>query len=528
MRHTVKQTEYTRYKNPIVRGFCPDPSVCADGRTGRYYMVCSTFQYFPAVALFESDDLVNWERIGYVLTRSSQVALEGVESSGGVFAPTIRYHDGRFYMVTTNNSTRKNFYVYTDDIYGEWSEPVEVAQDGIDPSVFFDGGRVYFLSTGTDDRGVSGIIQCEIDISTGRKLTESRCIWKGSGGRFPEGPHMYKLEGRYYLMIAEGGTEYGHMITCARADSPWGEFESCPYNPILTNRNSAPDIIQGIGHGDLIADKYGALHIICLGFRQLHEWNAYHTLGREVFMVPASITPDGWISAGTDGVCRSEYDITGGCVQHFRREYALEDFKRFGRYLRIPNDKAYCFGENSVKLYGSEITLSDAGSPTFVGHNQQEFDFEFTAEVSLTAGGSGASEASEAAASQAGITAYMSEAEHYDVAVRAAGAEVSEGKANGGFEAICSISIGGISKVIGCAPLKSRGTMLRIAGSNSCYRFYALTSEGEVCLGSAMAKYLSSEVSGGFTGTVLAMYVQGENSTGEFSAPRIIYTGRQQ
>ena len=121
------------YKNPIIKGFYSDPSVC--GAYGKYYMVCSTFQYMPGVPIFESSDLVNWKQVGNALTRSSQVDLKSVPSSGGVFAPTIRFHNGRFYMVTTNDTLHCNFFVYTDDITGEWSEPVYVDQGGIDPSL---------------------------------------------------------------------------------------------------------------------------------------------------------------------------------------------------------------------------------------------------------------------------------------------------------------------------------------------------------------------------------------------------------
>lgn len=218
-----------RYTNPVIKGFYPDPSVCC--AEGTYYLVSSSFQYFPGVPLFESKDLVNWKQIGHVLTRRSQVNLEQVESSGGVFAPTIRYHKGRFYMVTTNATTHENFYVYTDDIHGPWSDPITVDQDGIAPSLLFDGDHVYFLSNGSDDFGGHGVVQCEIDIQTGRKLSPSRCIWQGSGGRFLESPHMYRIGDRYYLMAAEGGTEYGHMITYARAGGVWG-----PLKPIRTIR----------------------------------------------------------------------------------------------------------------------------------------------------------------------------------------------------------------------------------------------------------------------------------------------------
>lgn len=135
--------------------------------------------------------------------------LDKINSSGGVFAPTIRCSNGRFYMVTTNDTTHQNFYVYTDDIYGEWSEPIYVDQGGIDPSLFYEDGRTYFMSNGCRDNGVGGVVQCEIDIATGKKLSPSRCIWQGSGGRYLESPHLYKINGVYYLMAAEGGTEYG-------------------------------------------------------------------------------------------------------------------------------------------------------------------------------------------------------------------------------------------------------------------------------------------------------------------------------
>ncbi len=133
------------YTNPIIRGFYPDPSVCR--ANGKYYMVCSSFQYFPGVPLFESSDLVNWKQIGHCFTRKSQVQLEKIESSGGVFAATIRYNAGRFYVVTTNATTHQNFYVYTDEIYGEWSEPIFISQDGIDPSLYFEGEKHIFSAT---------------------------------------------------------------------------------------------------------------------------------------------------------------------------------------------------------------------------------------------------------------------------------------------------------------------------------------------------------------------------------------------
>ena len=330
-----------RYHNPIVKGFYPDPSVCA--ANGKFYLVCSSFQYFPGVPLFESDDLVNWTQIGHVLTRKSQVMLEDINSSGGGFAPTIRFHEGRFYMVTNNNTTQQNFYVYTDDIRGEWSDPIVVDQDGIDPSLFFEDGRCYFISNGTDEDGKGGIVQCEIDIATGRKLSSSKMIWKGSGGRYLESPHMYHINGHYYLVAAEGGTEYGHMVTCAMSDNVWGPFTGDPKNPVLTNRNKAPYLIQGIGHGDLIQDNYGDWHILTLGFRQMHLWMPFHQLGREVFLTPVTFDADGWFRAGIDGPCDEPYEIKGDFIQEEKKRYTFEntEFNLDWCYLRHPHMENY-------------------------------------------------------------------------------------------------------------------------------------------------------------------------------------------
>ncbi|MDE7282864.1 MAG: glycoside hydrolase family 43 protein, partial [Lachnospiraceae bacterium] len=294
-----------RYKNPIVRGMYPDPSVCRAG--DKYYMVCSTFQYFPGVPLFESEDMVNWEQIGHCLTGTSQLDLKGAQTISGIYAPTIRYNNGRFYMVTTNVSIDKNFYVYTDDIYGEWSEPVYVEQGGIDPSLYFEGDRSFFISNGEDAQGVNCIRMCEIDIETGRKLSETRPLWYGSGGRYIEAPHLYKFGKYYYILDAEGGTEYGHMVNYARSENMWGPFEPCPKNPVLTNRNLGGYQLQGTGHGDVIEDKDGNWWFIHLAFRQIDRWQPYHHLGREVCLVPVEWR-DGWFYMG-NGTAKLEYEL---------------------------------------------------------------------------------------------------------------------------------------------------------------------------------------------------------------------------
>lgn len=476
------------YTNPIVKGFYPDPSVCY--ANGKYYMVCSSFQYFPGVPLFESDDLVNWTQIGHVLTRRSQVMLEGINSSGGVFAPTIRYNDGRFYMVTTNDTTHRNFYVYTDDIYSKWSEPIEVDQGGIDPSLYFEDGRVYFISNGTDDDGIGGVTQCEIDIETGKKLSPSKNIWKGSGGRFLESPHLYKINGVYYLMAAEGGTEYGHMITCARAETVWGPFESNPRNPIVTNRNKAPFIIQGIGHGDLIQDKNGQWHILCLGFRQLHLWMPYHQLGREVFLIPVTFSENGWFTAG-DGTCHEQYELEGDFEQVEKKLYTFKNTSPDidWCYLRHPELDNYKpdFHSDCLTLVAGDKTLDDIASPTFFAIRQKDFNFSLSVNV-RTFG------------CEAGVTAYMCEDEHYEAAVM---------PCENGYEAILRLNIGGIKHIENAVPVSQDFVTLSVEGDNFGYSFFVTDGENKTFLGNGRAKYLSSEVSGGFTGVLLGLYAQG-------------------
>lgn len=485
------------YKNPVLRGFYPDPSVCK--ANGKYYMVCSSFQYFPGVPLFESGDLVNWKQIGHVLTRKSQVMLDKINSSGGVFAPTIRCNNGRFYMVTTNDTTHENFYVYTDDIYGEWSEPITVKQGGIDPSLYFENGRTFFISNGADDNGINGVTQCEIDIETGEKLTESKCIWQGSGGRYLESPHIYKIGDYYYLMAAEGGTEYGHMITYARSENIWGPFENYSDNPVLTNRNKAPFIIQGIGHGDLIQDYNGDWHILCLGFRQIHLWLPYHNLGREVFLIPVQFDETGWFTAGTDGTCDESYEISGEFEQEYKQKYTFEntDFSIDWCYLRHPKKENYELSESRAVLHGTEVTLDDTDSPTFIGIRQRDFCFDLSVGLTVDRG-------------EAGVAVYMCESEHYEIAVN---------KTEKGFEAILKLNIGGIKHRQAAIPLSSGRARLRITGDNLLYRFFVDDTE----IGCGQTKYLSSEVSGGFTGVVVGLYAVGEN-TAEFDNFGIEYS----
>ena len=482
-----------RIQNPIIRGVYPDPSICK--ANGKYYIACSSFQFFPGVPILESEDLVNWKQVGHCLTRDDQVELHQVPSSGGVFAPTLRYHEGTFYMVTNNNTYSKNFYISTRDIYGEWSDPIFVDQEGIDPSLLFDDEKVYFTSNGNGPDGKPCILQCEIDIETGEKLTESIPVWGGNGGRYLESPHLYHIGDWYYLMAAEGGTEYGHMITYARSREPFGPFEGYPGNPVLTNRNLGgnQNFIQGIGHGDLMEDEQGNFFIVCLGFRQIGEWLPYHHLGREVFLAPVTWNEDGWFTAGENGVVTEWMELDLAAAEQQKGIYDVS-FEMMDLshprwcYLRDYHRENYEFVNGVLKLKGTAVTLEQADTPTFVGVRQSEFDTRLTVTVS-------------GEAREAGITFYMDEDEHYDLAV------VKDGK---GKSVILRVKVGDAQSVLKSKEVSGAAIVLEVDSTATEYYFYVREGEDRAFLGSARTKYLSSEVAGGFTGVVMGLYAVDE------------------
>ncbi|MDE5892424.1 MAG: glycoside hydrolase family 43 protein [Acetatifactor sp.] len=496
-----------KYTNPIIPGFYPDPSICkADGR---YYMVCSSFQYFPGVPLFESEDLINWKQIGHVLTRESQLPLEGAGHDGGIYAPTIRYHERRFYMVTTNVSSLGNFYVWTDDIHGEWSEPIQVQQGGIDPSLYFEDGKTYFMSNGDDDRGISGVTQCEIDIETGAKLSPSVCIWQGAGGRYLESPHLYKIRGQYYLMAAEGGTEYGHMVVYGKGPTVNGPFTNYPGNPVLTNRNLGGYVIQGCGHADLIEDEKGNFWMVHLAFRQIHRWMTFHITGREVCLVPVTFGEDGWFTAGVGGITPTEIEtdrIPASVEQHLKMTDTFAD-THVGVdwcFLRRPHMENYSFANDGYKLYPTNLTLEEKqDSPTFVAIRQRQMQGHIRCKVHVPAG-------------EAGISLYMNHEHHYDLAVRRMTAAGGAGEV---YRIMTRSMIGGVSHVVAETVVTADTEItLLIELAPTEYGFCALlTREGAETrcpLGRLQTRYLSSEVACGFTGVMAALYAQEESLTG--------------
>lgn len=290
-------------RNPILPGFYPDPSICRVGED--FYLVTSSFSYFPGVPVFHSRDLVHWEQLGHCLTRPSQLPLDWQYISGGIYAPTLRHHDGLFYMVTTNVSHGGNFYVTADDPAGAWSEPHYLRNaPGIDPTIFWDDdGCAYMMGTTDWSEQQPGVWVGRLDL-TADTVTERVYAWGGAlrNAWAPEAPHMYKKDGWYYLMIAEGGTEDYHAVTIARSRHPLGPYEGYAGNPILTHRHLGLDYpIANVGHGDLVQLADGSWYMVMLASR---IYGGYHkNLGRETFIAPVDWSGE-WpvVSPGTGRV----------------------------------------------------------------------------------------------------------------------------------------------------------------------------------------------------------------------------------
>lgn len=286
-------------KNPILSGFYPDPSICRVGND--FYIVNSSFVYAPGVPIFHSRDLAHWEQIGNILESKEQLQVEKSEISRGIFAPTIRYHEGLFYMITTNVSYGGNFIVTAKNPEGPWSEPYYLGEEaiGIDPSLFFDDdGRCYYCGTRPNPEGVRyngdwEIWVQELDLKSMKLVGESMAIWKGAvkGVIWPEGPHIYKIGEYYYLMHAEGGTGPEHSISVARSKKLFQWFEGCPRNPIFTHRNLGMDYpVVYAGHGDLVDDGYGNWYVVMLASRPCKK---HSSMGRETFLAKV-IWENGW------------------------------------------------------------------------------------------------------------------------------------------------------------------------------------------------------------------------------------------
>ena len=290
------------FKNPILTGMNPDPSICRVGDD--FYLVNSTFEYFPGLPVYRSKDLVHWRMIGYALSRASNCPLGGAYSSGGNYAPTIRYYDSTFYVTCTNyggQGSQGAFYVTAKNPAGPWSDPSWVNNWAVDPSLLFVNDSIYYVLP-SDNSTFSLAV---LNPKTGKFYNDPKIIAHGTGSSSPEGPHLYKIKDYYYLMSAEGGTGYQHMEVIQRSKSPWGPYEVSLINPVISNKNDPGNPFQAIGHADLVQLPDSSWWLVCLGIRP--KGGNYHHLGRETFLAPVTWNASGWPKGGTDGVMNEEY-----------------------------------------------------------------------------------------------------------------------------------------------------------------------------------------------------------------------------
>ncbi|MBQ8554351.1 MAG: family 43 glycosylhydrolase [Clostridia bacterium] len=379
--------------NPLLPGFYPDPSICRVGDD--YYMVTSSFTYFPGVPVFHSRDLMHWEQIGHCLTRPEQLPLDWQAISGGVYAPTIRCHDGLFYMVTTNVSHGGNFFVTAADPAGPWSDPVYVkGAPGIDPTIFWDDdGTAYMMGTTDWKEAVPGVWIGQVDLEKGCVVGERVLAWRGAlrKASAPEAPHLYKKDGWYYLMIAEGGTEDFHAVTIARSQHILGPYEGYRGNPILTHRHLGFDYpIANVGHGDLVQTQNGEWYMVMLASR---IYGGYHkNLGRETYIAPVDWSGE-WpvVSPGTGKV---EWTYPAPKLpEHPYAEPDHDDFRDMcWNTLGTPEDGTFSTDGKVLTLRSTCDWLEPEklphpaapnGCPGFYGRRQQHMTF--SAAVTLAA-----------------------------------------------------------------------------------------------------------------------------------------------
>ena len=492
------------FRNPILSGFYPDPSICRVNDD--YYLVTSTFEYFPGLPIFHSRDLIHWHQIGHVLDRPSQLPLEDVRPSGGLYAPTIRFSQGIFYVINTlvdGKTQSGNFIVTATDPAGPWSEPYWLENaPGIDPSLFFDDDdRVWYvgnrMATHSEYEGHTEIWLQELDIKAMRLVGEMHILWDGALKKaiWAEAPHIYKINGHYYLLIAEGGTAHNHAVTVARSDSVTGPYEGNPRNPILTHRHLGLDYpLVGTGHADLVETQSGEWWMVLLAMRPYGGY--YYNLGRETFLVPVR-WEDGWpvVSPGT-GRVEFVYPVPNLPEQNWPIPAARENFDEqvlapHWIFLRTPPDEFLSFNERPgyLRLRLRPQRLSEPTNPSFVGRRQGHI--HFSAQTSLEF-------VPQAEYECAGLAILQNNDFHFLLIVTRTDRKVVRliKRAHGKEEILAE------------QPIDSEGLYLKIEAHEQLYNFYlaAEPDEWRMIAENVDGRILSTPVAGGFVGACIAMY----------------------
>lgn len=512
------------FYNPVIPGWHSDPAICL-GDSGNYYMVTSSFSYFPGVPLFHSRDLMNWRHAGYVLSRPSQLPnLENQVVRGGIYAPDIKYNraNGLYYMITTNVGAG-NFYVTAADPEGTWSDPVMLPGiNGIDPAFFFDeDGKAYIVhnDVAPDDKpeyeGHRTIRMTEFDVASGKCVGPERIIVdKGTDpARKPiwcEGPHIYKINGMYYLMTAEDGTGFDHSEVIYRSGDVWGPYTPWEGNPMLTQRTlpDRPNPVTCTGHADMVQTPEGDWWAVFLGCRPID--GKFENLGRETFMLPVKWTADGWpymlregetvdTIISRPGVKRLPESLSG----NFSITDEFTDTVRSLQWftLRGPADEYI-----SLSAHPGYLTVKCADVDTrelrplpYLGRPLQHH--RFTASTAMDFNPADSTQS-------AGLLVMKDENHQFRFAKTAT--------ANGPIVYVDKVSPTGIER-LGQTPAPDGTLILTISSDGPTFTFTmsaapkgATTSESVVVAGSIDASHTSTATADGFTGTTLGPFASGK------------------
>ncbi len=500
------------FKNPILKGFYPDPSICRVNEM--YYLVTSTFTYFPGIPIFQSTDLINWNQIGHAITRKSQADFTGLKHSKGIFAPVIRYNNGTFYIITTNVPNGGNFIITSSSPEGPWSEPNFINDaPGIDPSLFFDdNGKVYYTGTrpapeGEKYYGNWEIWLQEIDINNYSLIGKKYPLWRGAllNCVWPEGPHIYKINNYYYLLNSEGGTEHFHAISVARSKNIIGPYIGNAGNPILTHRHLGKNYpIVNTGHGDLIKTQNNEWWLVLLASRPYG--GHYTNLGRETFLAPVEWEDD-WpiISPGT-GKLEFFYKKPNLKKYVFKKQSQIDNFdsKELDmqwNFIRNPDNNNWSLEkkEGFLSLKLSKIKITDNKNPNFIGRRQQHMNFSASCLMEFTP---------ENSVESAGMVLFQNEKYNFRFILSLINNKqyLQLIKCNNSKETTISQK-----------PFSQNKIYLKITAIGQNYNFYYGNDKlfKKTLVENIDGKILSTEIAGGFVGTYIGMYASSNGKISE-------------
>jgi alpha-N-arabinofuranosidase len=489
------------FRNPVLPGCYPDPSICRVGED--FYLVTSSFAYYPGLPLFHSRDLVGWRQLTHVLNRPGQLSLEGLDVSDGVWAATIRHHDGIFYVVSTvarNRQGSLTFIVTAGDPGGPWSDPVPLEAEGIDPSLFFDDDGRCWLTACRDapQDGPGELWMRELDLDRLKLVGPTHVLWHGAvRGAWVEAPHLYKHDGVYHLIAAEGGTEGNHSVTAARSGTVTGPYVTDPRSPLLTHRHRGSDEpVQNVGHVDLVDTADGQTWAVALGVRPI---DGAHTLGREVFLVPVTWGAHGPVFAPESGGVRlSERlpSIAPGApaVEAAARGRVHFDEPQLGlewNSLRGPVDHGVrpSADGGGLDLDLAPEPLSSTGVPAFIARRQQHVRCRVRTRISFAAAHP---------AEEAGLAVFQNQDHHATLALT-----VDE---SGKAQAVLTVRDTGTSTRLASAPVNAGGTLLAVEADEDGYTFRVSDGTRWTSLATIERSFFSTERAGGFVGVYLGLY----------------------